>query len=83
MNPKFNRFILIENICLVLIMLVLVVIPAINKNTSTHSDVVVKEQDFAESKAAASSYTGGYQQQGGYQSAPEPQAAPAPTTTTS
>lgn len=43
MNPKFNRFILIENICLVLIMLVLVVIPAINKNTSTHSDVVVKE----------------------------------------
>ena len=30
-------------------------------------------------KAAASSYTGGYQQQGGYQSAPEPQAAPAPT----
>ena len=43
------------------------------------TDVVVEEQDFAESKAAASSYTGGYQQQGGYQSAPEPQAAPAPT----
>ena len=43
------------------------------------TDVVVEEQDFAESKAAASSYTGGYQQHGGYQSAPEPQAAPAPT----
>ena len=43
------------------------------------TDVVVEEQDFAESKAAASSYTGGYQQQGGYQNAPEPQAAPAPT----
>ena len=43
------------------------------------TDVVVEEQDFAESKAAASGYTGGYQQQGGYQSAPEPQAAPAPT----
>ena len=39
----------------------------------------VEEQDFAESKAAASSYTGGYQQQGGYANAPEPQAAPAPT----
>lgn len=43
------------------------------------TDVVVEEQDFAESKAAASSYTGGYQQQGGYANAPEPQAAPAPT----
>ena len=31
------------------------------------------------SKAAASSYTGGYQQQGGYANAPEPQATPAPT----
>ena len=36
------------------------------------TDVVVEEQDFAESKAAASSYTGGYQQQGGYANAPEP-----------
>ena len=43
------------------------------------TDVVVEEQDFAESKAAASSYTGGYQQQGGYANAPEPQVAPAPT----
>ena len=43
------------------------------------TDVVVEEQDFAESKAAASSYTGGYQLQGGYANAPEPQAAPAPT----
>ena len=43
------------------------------------TDVVVEEQDFAESKAAASSYTGGYQQQGGYANAPEPQAAPAYT----
>ena len=37
------------------------------------TDVVVEEQDFAESKAAASSYTGGYA------NAPEPQVAPAPT----
>ena len=43
------------------------------------TDVVVEEQDFAESKAAASSYTGGYQQQGEYANAPEPQVAPAPT----
>ena len=43
------------------------------------TDVVVEEQEFAESKAAAANYTGGYQQQGGYQNAPEPQAAPAPT----
>ena len=43
------------------------------------TDVVVEDQEFAESKAAASSYTGGYQQQGGYANAPEPQAAPAPT----
>ena len=43
------------------------------------TDVVVEEQDFAEIKASASSYTGGYQQQGGYANAPEPQVAPAPT----
>ena len=43
------------------------------------TDVVVEEQEFAESKAAASNYAGGYQQQGGYANAPEPQAAPAPT----
>ena len=43
------------------------------------TDVVVEEQEFAESKAAASNYAGGYQQQGGYQNAPQPQDAPAPT----
>ena len=43
------------------------------------TDVVVEEQEFAESKAAASNYAGGYQQQGGYANAPEPQVAPAPT----
>ena len=43
------------------------------------TDVVVEEQEFAESKAAASNYVGGYQQQGGYQNAPQPQDAPAPT----
>ena len=43
------------------------------------TDDVVEEQEFAESKAAASNYAGGYQQQGGYQNAPQPQDAPAPT----
>lgn len=43
------------------------------------TDVVVEEQEFAESKAAASNYAGGYQQQGGYQNSPQPQDAPAPT----
>ena len=46
------------------------------------TDVVVEEQDFAESKAAASNYSGGYQA-GNYQPAPEPQptmtSRPAPT----
>lgn len=50
------------------------------------TDVIVEEQDFAESKAAASGYGGGYQQNnyqqpGGYQN-PEPvPAAPQPTMT--
>ena len=35
------------------------------------TDIVVEEQDFAESKAAASNYTGG--QQSGYQNAPASQ----------
>ena len=47
------------------------------------TDVVVEEQDFAESKAAASNYSGGYQQSGYQQAAPEPQPAmtsrPAPS----
>lgn len=48
------------------------------------TDVVVEEQDFAESKAASANYSGGYQpnsyqQAGGYQS--EESAAPQPTAT--
>ena len=40
------------------------------------TDVVVEEQEFAESKAAAGEHTGGYQQQGSLQqSMPEPSAA--------
>ena len=40
------------------------------------TDVVVEEQEFAESKAAAGEHTGGYQQQGSFQqSMPEPSAA--------
>lgn len=39
------------------------------------TDIVVEEQDFAESKAASEKNTGGYQQDRGYR--PEPQAAPA------
>ena len=40
------------------------------------TDVVVEEQEFAESKAAAGEHTGGYQQQGScQQSMPEPSAA--------
>ena len=46
------------------------------------TDVVVEEQDFAESKAASTGYNSGYQA-GGYQPAPEPQptmtSRPAPT----
>ena len=55
------------------------------KNDGTRvytTDVVIEEQDFAESKAAASNYSGGYQA-GNYQPAPEPQptmtSRPAPT----
>lgn len=49
------------------------------------TDVVVEEQDFAESKAASANYSGGYQQQSYQSSAPAPaqqdvQSAPAPTT---
>ena len=40
------------------------------------TDVVVEEQEFAESKAAAGEHTGGYQQQNPFQtSTPEPAAA--------
>ena len=40
------------------------------------TDVVVEEQEFAESKAAAGEHTGGYQQQSPFQqSMPEPAAA--------
>ena len=39
------------------------------------TDIVVEEQDFAESKAASEKNTGEYQQDRGYR--PEPQAAPA------
>ena len=40
------------------------------------TDVVVEEQEFAESKAAAGEHPGGYQQQGAFQqSMPEPSAA--------
>lgn len=49
------------------------------------TDVVVEEQDFAESKAAAAGYNGGYQQQGTYPQAggyqPAEPAAPQPTMT--
>ncbi len=38
------------------------------------TDVVVEDQEFAESKAAGGS-AGGFQQQGGFQSAPAPSAA--------
>ena len=44
------------------------------------TDVVVEEQDFAESKAAAANYSGGYQQNS-YQSAPAPAPEPQPTMT--
>lgn len=49
------------------------------------TDVIVEEQDFAESKAASAGYNGGYQQGsfqqgGGYQS-PQPEAAQAPQPT--
>ena len=40
------------------------------------TDIVVEEQEFAESKAAAGEHTGGYQQQNSFQqSMPEPSAA--------
>ena len=50
------------------------------------TDVVVEEQDFAESKAAASNNVGGYgqgsyQQQGGYQNQGPDGSAPQPTMT--
>ena len=44
------------------------------------TDVVVEEQDFAESKAAAANYSGGYQQNS-YQGAPAPAPEPQPTMT--
>lgn len=39
------------------------------------TDVVVEDQEFAESKAASGGNAGGFQQQGGFQSAPVPSAA--------
>jgi len=39
------------------------------------TDVVVEEQEFAESKAAAGEHTGGFQQANPFQSAPAPSAA--------
>lgn len=44
------------------------------------TDVVVEEQDFAESKAAAANYSGGYQQNS-YQGAQAPAPEPQPTMT--
>ena len=49
------------------------------------TDIIVEEQDFAESKAASANYSGGYQQgsyqsNGGYQNSEAP-AAPQPTMT--
>ena len=44
------------------------------------TDIVVEEQDFAESKASAANYSGGYPADNGFQSAPmaEPQAPARP-----
>ena len=39
------------------------------------TDVVVEDQEFAESKAAAGGNAGGFQQQGGFQSTPAPSSA--------
>lgn len=39
------------------------------------TDVVVEEQEFAESKAAGGEHAGGFQQQGGFHPAPAPSAA--------
>ncbi len=43
------------------------------------TDVIIEEQDFAESKAASSNYNGGYQQQTPYQGSNAPEAQPTPT----